>query len=399
VNVSKSEVVVFNGARTARRNFTFAGKVLEQKEEFNFLGVLFGEEGHMDKAAEYASRPFMAGIKRVNETAHEYCVEDRPHAVLWLFQTYALSAGMYGSQIWSTPYLNRADKAKLLTVHVRHVGFLKQVLGVKRSTSSEVVLRETGQLPLEFYWFRAVVKFWNAAQKLCFESNGCDVLRDVMKADLELAKCRPDINCWSKEVCDALRNLPGGQALAFNVENKKTVDMGVFVKSLQVQMDGVWVKAQGQQGPRSAGVVNRKLVTYEHWFGIERDKEGKPPTPQYLRCSLPRSVIRNMARFRVSAHHLNVETGRYNGIRWDNRVCEFCASGQVQDEQHVMFECTSTSQLRDKYPSLMGRAAGELRRLMNDDHVKVARLVSDCVDLIEFLKSDDSNRFETEQLF
>ena len=161
---------------------------------------------------------------------------------------------MYGSQIWSTPYLKRPDKAKSLTVHVRHLGFLKRVLGVKRSTSSEAVLRETGQLPLEFYWFRAVMKFWNAAQKLCFESNGCDVLRDVMKADIELAKRRPDINCWSKEVCDALTNIPGGQALACCIQNKRKVDMGIFVKALHAQMDGIWVTARGQQGPRSAGI-------------------------------------------------------------------------------------------------------------------------------------------------
>ena len=139
-------------------------------------------------------------------------------------------------------------------------------------------------------------------------------------------------------------------------------------------------------------------MTYKHWFGIERDKEGKPPTPQYLRCSLPCDVIRNMARFRVSAHNLNVETGRYNGMRWDNRVCELCASGQVQDEQHVLFECTSTAHLKDKHRSVMVRAEGELKTLMDLDHNKVARLVSDCVDLIDDLKSDDSNRFETVQL-
>ena len=46
----------------------------------------------------------------------------------------------------------------------------------------------------------------------------------------------------------------------------------------------------------------------------------------------------------------------------------------------------------------MDRAKGELKTLMDLDHNKVARLVSDCVDLIDDLKSDDSNRFETVQL-
>ena len=42
----------------------------------------------------------------------------------------------------------------------------KQVLDVKRSTCNDVVLRETGQLPLEFYWFRAI------GQHVCFEKAG-----------------------------------------------------------------------------------------------------------------------------------------------------------------------------------------------------------------------------------
>ena len=103
----------------------------------------------MNTAASYAARPFMAAIRRVRETAHDYGVSNTPHAMLWLFQSYALSAGMYGCQVWSTGYLQPAQ-AQTLAVRVRHLGFLKQLLGVRRSTCNATVLRESGQLPLEF---------------------------------------------------------------------------------------------------------------------------------------------------------------------------------------------------------------------------------------------------------
>ena len=92
--------------------------------------------------------------------------------MIWLFQSYVLSPGMYGCQVWGTGFLD-SDVAKGLSVHVRRAGVLKQVLGgVKRSTCNDVVLRETGQLPLEFYWLRLVVKFWNAMQHVCFAKAG-----------------------------------------------------------------------------------------------------------------------------------------------------------------------------------------------------------------------------------
>ncbi len=48
---------------------------------------------------------------------------------------------------------------------VLHLCFLKGVLGVKRSTPNWAVLRECGQGPLQFYWFRAAAKFFSSLQE------------------------------------------------------------------------------------------------------------------------------------------------------------------------------------------------------------------------------------------
>lgn len=103
------------------------------------------------------------------DMAEEHCVRDRPHAMLWLFQSYALSGGMYGSQIWSTRHLARLlqNDGYTTDVHTRHVGFVKRVLQVKRPTNNWVILREGGQLPMHFYWLRGIAKFWNAIISAC----------------------------------------------------------------------------------------------------------------------------------------------------------------------------------------------------------------------------------------
>ena len=108
VNVSKSQIVVFNGNGMAEPpSFTLGDQGLDVVHEFKYLGVVFNEKACMSRAAKYAARPFMAGIKRVSRLADEHCVKDRPHAMLWLFKAFALSDGMYGAQIWSTKHLAR----------------------------------------------------------------------------------------------------------------------------------------------------------------------------------------------------------------------------------------------------------------------------------------------------
>jgi hypothetical protein len=52
----------------------------------------------------HALRPFIAALRRV-KFGIEKRISYRPHAMLWLFKTYAFSAGMYVSQNWSTQFL------------------------------------------------------------------------------------------------------------------------------------------------------------------------------------------------------------------------------------------------------------------------------------------------------
>jgi hypothetical protein len=71
------------------------------------------------------------------------------NAMLWLFQVFALTAGLYGCQVWVTSSLT-FDSSKITPTHVLHLGFLKRLLGVKKGTNTHCVLRETGQMPIFF---------------------------------------------------------------------------------------------------------------------------------------------------------------------------------------------------------------------------------------------------------
>ena len=74
----------------------------------------------------------------------EHALADKPHTSLWLAsKTYVIPAGMYGSQIWGTVFLQagREFSSSLSTLHLH---FLKGTLDVKRSTTNWAVLQECG---------------------------------------------------------------------------------------------------------------------------------------------------------------------------------------------------------------------------------------------------------------
>ena len=106
VNVQKCYIVNFNAyLNSAVPVFRLYSQELEEREFFTYLGMLFDKHMNLHHAATHALRPFNAALRRVKEFGIEKKISDRPHAMLWLFKTYALSAGMYASQIWSTRFL------------------------------------------------------------------------------------------------------------------------------------------------------------------------------------------------------------------------------------------------------------------------------------------------------
>ena len=55
---------------------------------------------------------------------HALPVVNRPHTSLWLTRTYVIPAGMHGSQIWGTGFLQAGRKFSS-SLSTRHLHFLK----------------------------------------------------------------------------------------------------------------------------------------------------------------------------------------------------------------------------------------------------------------------------------
>ena len=50
-----------------------------------------------------------------------------------------------------------------------------------------------------------------------------------------------------------------------------------------------------------------------------------------------------LSRLRCSAHHLEIERGRWSKTPIEERICKFCDSGQVGDEYHFAMKCPTFS--------------------------------------------------------
>ena len=56
-----------------------------------------------------------------------------------------------------------------------------------------------------------------------------------------------------------------------------------------------------------------------------------------------------ICKYRISAHSLKIETGRYCNVDKENRLCTLCNNKIVEDEYHVILECNRYSDVRKLY--------------------------------------------------
>ena len=55
------------------------------------------------------------------------------------------------------------------------------------------------------------------------------------------------------------------------------------------------------------------------------------------------------AQIRTGILPLRVETGRFKGIPLEERTCEYCLSGSVEDEHHFLFSCHNWVDIRHPF--------------------------------------------------
>ena len=88
INVQKSYIVNLIAYRnSAVPVFRLYNQELEERDSFTYLGMSFDKHMNLHHAATHALRPFNAALRRVKEFGIEKKISDRPHAMLWLFQT------------------------------------------------------------------------------------------------------------------------------------------------------------------------------------------------------------------------------------------------------------------------------------------------------------------------
>ena len=314
----KTKIVVFRKHKRLllNENWKFCGRNIEVVDQFCYLGLVFNYNGRFTIAHNTLASQGRKAYYRLKKRMKNYMLNTETK--ISLFDTYVTCILNYGCEVWG-----HHPAPKIEAVHLL---FLKEVLNVKKTVNSSMVYFETGRNTLHIQRKISIMKYWLKLIK----TNNC-VLKSCYDAlfDLNIRKPSCKLN-WIYEVkSDLCRSGFSNIWIAQSVNNEKQ-----FLDLYSQRLRDIFIQELSSAFDKSSKCSIYKYLV-DH-FQIQF----------YLTKPLSYSIKQILSKYRMQAHSLNIESGRYHATPRGQRICTVCNSNDVEDEMHFILLCPAYADLR-----------------------------------------------------
>ena len=235
-----------------------------------------------------------------------------PQILFYMFNTLIKPILLYTSEIWGV-YKNGRD-----SINNFFLKYMKRALGVKKTTSTIMVVGETGQVHPSVDCVRNVSIFFQRLSKMDKNSVSYKVFKELESLH------NAGFNTWVSKALD----LFGDQGLDFSIN-----DLSQFKNHAKSHLLSKYKEDwRNELNNIERHPMMRTYTQFKQQFCME-DYLTKVSNSKYRHA---------ITQFRTSSHNLNIEKFRHNGKKYnppiESRTCKFCR-GHIEDEFHFLMQC------------------------------------------------------------
>ena len=317
--------MIFNKSGHLLKNykFTYNGAPLECVREYKYLGFIVTPSGEVRTGLEDLRTRAMKAFAKLKSTMgilFKHNVENSMHLYNYLVKPILT----YCSDFWGCiqPKKNPIEKV--------HLMFCKHLLGVRRQTNTDGVLLETGMIPLYLVAIKSATKNWERI--LQGKANTLLTISNNYSAELHLP--------WTSNIRQIFTSNEMLQEYLQKTNETEERRYGPISNKLFKKLVEMF-----HETTLSAIQTSSKMKT----LALLKSTPGKEQYLSDITNSKHRSAL---TRLRLSAHRLEIETGRYTvpKTQAENRYCAHCqfeGNKAVEDEIHFLIKCPMLNKLRE----------------------------------------------------
>ena len=324
VNTNKTKYMAFKrGGKIGKLDrWSYENCLLETVNKFKYLGFILSSSGKFAQSILSIADQGRIALFNMKSSINSYADLD-VKTKLKLFNCLILPILENACEVWG---YCQADKLDTL-----YLGFLKSVLGVRKTTPSVFIYRELNIYPLKLNRKLRIFKYWLKILSLP-ENNPVKAVYNMLRNDLDL---QPDTLNWVALLIKML-NESGLGHLWIN-QNNLTEQNSFYCALFKDRIQDIIL--QDYNNDINNLSINR---LYSH---LDHDFYGK----DYLRLMKQSHLRIAISKLRLGSHNFMVERGRWTRPKTPHthRLCKTCDT--LEDEMHVFLECDRYRNLRQKY--------------------------------------------------
>ena len=355
INVNKTKICIFEKRKRVHDvTFYINDEIIEIVNSFVYLGIVFTSNGSLNGSVKALSEQAIKAYHNLIAVFNKVKLDIKTK--FYLFDSLIVPILLYGSEIWGVYEFKEIDKL--------HIKFCKRILGVSNQTPNLAVLGELGRFPLYVIAKERSLKFW---------------LKIIENPDSQLShiyndQCKIENNSfWSSKLNNIIDKL-GFSCLRQNVYTNQSPNYYFQLKQrLRDQFIQEWrMSIDGMSKLFYYSRFKSNFEISEYILKLDNDKSRQ-----------------TFAKFRLSSHPLEIETGRLKNIPRENRLCKMCIFNQIESEYHFLLCCPKYSVIRTKYlGSIPWPCIGKFNSLMATSNKRTL------IKVVNFLKEAFSLRKE-----
>jgi hypothetical protein len=322
VNMDKSQIVHFRQAKMPVTQFDFkVNDVLIKKvDKYKYLGLIFDYKMDYNVTAKAVAQSANRALGLL--IAKSKCFGGLAYnCFVKLYESMVMPVITYGAAVWGNQQFSCID-----AVHNR---MCRYFLGVSKFTPNAAVQGDMGvrvpwqqqKLEIARQWCRLKNMAHDRVNKKIFQwadNMKCKNWNSKMKDFLKLCKLE---HYWEEHVID------------------KDFFMNDIRECVEILHEEQWLSIICKEQSKTKKGKN-KLRTYNTF-------KSSFSSESYVYNILPRSHRSALAQFRCGTAPIKLETGRYEGLPVESRICPIC-NNDVESELHVLIECPLYNEIRSQ---------------------------------------------------
>ena len=175
-----------------------------------------------------------------------------------------------------------------------------------------------GIIQPEYKYYIQIAKLYNRLVKMPNER----IVKKVFLWDVTQEE-----DSWFKELCALCIYLD----YPYSYDISKCIDVKQFTECCKSKQESEWKNAIQLKPKLRTYCLFKEVYTTEHYV-------------KYIDQKCQRSL---MSQIRSGVLPLQIEVGRYHNIPLDNRTCQVCNTGVIEDEFHFVCICPHYTRLRN----------------------------------------------------